>query len=524
VSAPGTPETARIGIPEIADIAGVKRTAVSNWRKRYDDFPEPVVDTPSGVLFDFVEVERWLIEKEKIAQRVPISKILWRTLDALRGDLDVRDSGDLVNAALAYLEICDRAERGQVPPLAPGLSWKEIRGAGPSDALARLRSAAEQIEADNPELEGLIIDGLGFGRERVRNVILETIDLLDRATRAEDTPRFAVFEDARDRVHQVARFSGEHATPASLEYLLARLTANASRVFDPACGEGGALLLAALTDGSEGPAPMLYGSDINADACRISRTRFFLYGEVADIHCQDTLRVPMSISDIDVVILDPPYGQRDWGDADSYVSDRWRFGPPPPSSADTAWLQVAVEPLAEDGRAFVLLPSASLSRSGREQQIRSRMIDAGVVESVVLLPARLRRDTSIPLALWCLRPQGTHDPVKGVMLVDASWLGTPGRSTISLEENEIDALVTVVQEWSVRQTIRVADERIRAVAVPRSEIIEANLDPRKYRKSEEPDQDDLQTSRLAAVERFSAARSRASESLDRLLAELEVGK
>ncbi|MCZ7537174.1 MAG: type I restriction-modification system subunit M [Acidimicrobiia bacterium] len=521
---PGTSETARVGIPEIADFAGVKRTAVSNWRKRYSDFPDPAIDTPSGVLFDFAEVERWLIEKEKIAERVPISKILWQTLDALRGDLDVWEFGSLVNAALVYLEICDRAERRQVPRLAPGLSWTEIRGGDPSEVLAQLRSAAEHIEAGSPELEGLIVGGLRLRREPPPNVIIETIDLLDRMTRAEDTARFEMFEGARDHVHEVARFSGEHSTPTSLEYLLARLAANASSIFDPACGEGGALLLAALIDGREGPAPLLYGSERVLDACRISRTRFFLYDVVADIRCQDTLRAPMSIGDIQAVVLDPPYGQRDWGDADAYVSSRWRFGPPPPSSADTAWLQVAVEPLTKGGRAFVLLPSASLARAGREQQIRSRMIDAGVVESVVLLPARLRRDTSIPLALWCLRPQGTLEPDTAIMLVDASRLGSPGRSTISLEEHEVDALATIVQEWSETQTIGVADERIRAVAVSRGEIIEANLDPRKYQKSEEPGQDDLQASRLAALERFSAARSSASESLDRLLAELEVGR
>ena len=82
-----------IGIPEIAEIAGVQRTAVSNWRKRSVDFPTPMVETPSGVLFDLSQIETWLIENGKIASRVPIASILWRTLDALRGDLMVGEFG-----------------------------------------------------------------------------------------------------------------------------------------------------------------------------------------------------------------------------------------------------------------------------------------------------------------------------------------------------------------------------------------------------------------------------------------------
>ena len=102
-----------IGIPEIAEVAGVQRTAVSNWRKRSTDFPTPVVETPSGVLFDLSQIETWLIENGKIASRVPIAPILWRTLDALRGDLVVGEFGRFINAALVYLEVCERTETGR---------------------------------------------------------------------------------------------------------------------------------------------------------------------------------------------------------------------------------------------------------------------------------------------------------------------------------------------------------------------------------------------------------------------------
>ena len=139
-------------------------------------------------------------------------------------------------------------------------------------------------------------------------------------------------------------------------------------------------------------------------------------------------------------MLDPPYSMHDWGDAPTYISERWRSAHPPPSSADMAWLQLALEPLEEQGRAYVLLPPSSLSRSGRDELIRRALLEAGVIEAIVLLPARLRRDTSIQLALWCLRAQGTREgneppywsthPDSGVQADRPSTWRSP-RSTLS---------------------------------------------------------------------------------------------
>ncbi|WP_344128315.1 N-6 DNA methylase [Luedemannella flava] len=45
---------------EIARIAEVGRAAVSNWRRRYADFPQPVGGTPTSPTFAWADVEQWL--------------------------------------------------------------------------------------------------------------------------------------------------------------------------------------------------------------------------------------------------------------------------------------------------------------------------------------------------------------------------------------------------------------------------------------------------------------------------------
>mgnify|MGYP002620602694 FL=1 len=45
---------------EIARLANVGRAAVSNWRRRHDDFPRPVGGSPTSPTFDLAEVLAWL--------------------------------------------------------------------------------------------------------------------------------------------------------------------------------------------------------------------------------------------------------------------------------------------------------------------------------------------------------------------------------------------------------------------------------------------------------------------------------
>jgi chromosome partitioning protein len=49
-----------VGIAEIADLAGVTKQAVGNWRLRYDHFPRPIQDLQSGPVWDREKVSEWV--------------------------------------------------------------------------------------------------------------------------------------------------------------------------------------------------------------------------------------------------------------------------------------------------------------------------------------------------------------------------------------------------------------------------------------------------------------------------------
>jgi SAM-dependent methyltransferase len=76
---------ARVTAADIARLAGVGRAAVSNWRKRYTSFPAPVGGTDASPQFDLEQVERWLVEENKIPA-VADEDRLWRNLLAAADD------------------------------------------------------------------------------------------------------------------------------------------------------------------------------------------------------------------------------------------------------------------------------------------------------------------------------------------------------------------------------------------------------------------------------------------------------
>jgi hypothetical protein len=48
-----------VGLTEVAERFRVSTPAVAQWRKRYPDFPAPVVDLACGPVFDVTDVIRW---------------------------------------------------------------------------------------------------------------------------------------------------------------------------------------------------------------------------------------------------------------------------------------------------------------------------------------------------------------------------------------------------------------------------------------------------------------------------------
>ncbi|MBS1675280.1 MAG: N-6 DNA methylase [Actinobacteria bacterium] len=364
---------------DIADLAGVSRAAVSNWRKRMKDFPQPTGGSASKPLFAATEIEAWLSahpEKRKpdadgVADVRAWESHLWGVANMFRGHVDVHDFGEL------FLRTAVELAEGR-----PSLASHHVN----QRSVDELRRVLESIpREDLPRA----IDGL-----------------LERTSRA------------------LGKAAGETGFVGSrTSALLASLaaTVDGGTLYDPACGIGVALLQAR---GLGATPDRIVGHEINAAAAEIALGRAALRGVDLEVRVGDVLRDdPDPGLRANVIIAEPPYGLR--VDRDTTLLDpRLRFGIPPRSSGDSYWLQHVVAHLAPGGVGYVLTSPGVLFRSGAEAGIRRNLLLGGWVRAIVALTGKMLPQTSIAPVMWVLG-ESKASARGSVLLIDASKVETP---------------------------------------------------------------------------------------------------
>ena len=401
---------------EIARLAGVGRAAVSNWRRRHGDFPQPVGGTSTSPEFDLAEVEAWLRANGKLRQ-VPEEERVWHQLGSLQGDRPLAGAVGLAGALLLYLQ------RHGGEPGAGGERWAALFPERSSAQARRSRAALAAALAELPA------PGLGVPPDELRGLRADLLRAVARLA-AERGPG-ALYERFLERLAE-ASWRSAAATPWHLAALMAELAGPPEgTVLDPACGTG-TLLAAALeaAGGKVRPA----GQEADRAVARLAALRLALRAPeggqgAGEVRVGDSLREDAFAGLLaDAVLCHPPFSERNWGYEELAYDPRWEYGTPPRAEPELAWVQHALAHLRPGGLAVLLLPPAVASRrSGR--RIRAELLRRGALRAVVALPPGTAPPPTFSLQLWVLRrPQPESPPPSHLLLVDAaaspSWTAT----------------------------------------------------------------------------------------------------
>jgi len=413
----------------IARLAGVGRAAVSNWRRRHADFPQPVGGTETSPSFALPEVERWLRAQGKLAE-VPLRERVWQQL-----------SGHPAGAVTALVHTgCALLLVNRSPA-----AWREITGVSDERMAGVLSLALNDALADR-------FGPAGNGRAvhtPDRAELLPSVPLLRGAaelaaeTGVRETYEFLLGRqlDANPRQYTL--------TPPGLAELMAELAGaggpGVHTVLDPAAGTG-ALLAAA-----PGPAG-LYGQESDPGLAAVTALRLALRTAPADcavdVRTGDTLRTDAFPGlAADAVLCHPPFNERNWGHDELAYDPRWEYGFPARTESELAWVQHALARLREGGTAVLLMPPAAASRrSGR--RIRADLLRRGALRAVIALPAGAAPPYGIPLHLWVLRKPGAEPQrTPELLLVDTA---EPAEQTTGGGRDRLDLTAlrrTVLDAW-----------------------------------------------------------------------------
>ncbi|MGW2216968.1 HsdM family class I SAM-dependent methyltransferase [Nonomuraea sp. NPDC001684] len=355
---------------DIARLAGVGRAAVSNWRRRHDDFPQPIGGTANQPLFSLRQVESWLRRYGKSYQ-VSLGDRVWQRLKAA-GDLRL---GHLV------------AQAGTL-----------------------LTSGKSELE---PELAGLVSE------LAERHGALTAYEFLcERYLEAHSRQLSVTRHDVAELMLRLVRAEG--AT------VLDPACGVGTLLLPPAAALPGALPGGAERSGAvpgdpppaagDDPPPgrpaRVLGQELSETSAAITAARLRLRGIEADIVAGDSMRLDgFPELKADAVVCDPPFNERAWGYEELTGDPRWEHGLPPRGEPELAWVQHCLTHVRPGGLVAVLMPPAAASRkAGR--RIRANLLRAGALRAVVALPGS---------DLWLLRrPRAGERPPSEVLILDAT--------------------------------------------------------------------------------------------------------
>jgi type I restriction enzyme M protein len=264
---------------------------------------------------------------------------------------------------------------------------------------------------------------------------------------------------------------GEFYTPRKVVQLIVELLApkEGMRICDPTVGSGGMLIACAEYVKTHGGNPKdlsLFGQEKNLGTWAICKMNTLLHGlPDARIEKGDTIRDPKLVQDgalmvFDRVIANPPFSLDEWGRevAENDPYGRFRFGIPPKSKGDLAFVQHMVAVLNKRGQLGVVMPHGVLFRGSSEGEIRKGFLKEDLVEAVIGLPVNLFYGTGIPAAILVFNRDKKAERRGKVLFIHAGGEYQEGTAQNFLREQDVEKISETFHAYrDVERYARVVD-------------------------------------------------------------------
>jgi type I restriction enzyme M protein len=327
-----------------------------------------------------------------------------------------------------------------------------------------LDGAMELIEKDNPVQLENVLPKVYMKTNLDHTVLGELVNIFSRISFDHEFDRE---KDILGRIYEyfLGQFAsaegkrgGEFFTPRSIVKLLVEILEpyENARVADFACGSGGMFVSTAeyLRDHKMDPSKLsISGQESNPTTLRLCKMNLAIRGLSGKIELGNTYyndKFPHLQADF--VIANPPFNG-EWEPSKLSDNDpRITLGVPPSGNANFLWVQHFAHHLTPNGQAGFVMPNGALAVSGKEGELRKKLIEQDLVEVIISCPSKLFYNVSLPVSLWFLAKNKGGDRFrkrKGeTLFIDAREVFEQiSRKQVVFNKENIKKITDTVRAW-----------------------------------------------------------------------------
>lgn len=432
---------------------------------------------------------------------INFEKDLWAAADKLRGNVDVSEYKHIVlgllflkyisdsfyyrhqeldlmvsdkknekyfipneNARVFVLEDRDMYRSKGIFYIPENARWQYLRSkAFQTDVAKYIDDAMDAIENENPQLLGVLPKN--YVRANLDAQILgELVNIFSRIDFGDDEKQE---KDLLGRVYEyfLGQFAdaegkrgGEFFTPPPIVKLLVEVLEpfENSRVLDPAAGSGGMFVQSGkfLQKHHKDPTKIaIYGQESNHTTLKLCKMNLAIRGVFGNIQQGNTYyddKFPELKADF--VLANPPFNA-DWDPKRLSDNDpRIKYGTPPSGNANFMWIQHFIHHLTTNGMAGFVMANGALAVSGKEGEIRKKLIEDDLVDVIIACPPKLFYNVSLPVSLWFLtknKESGRFRNRRGeTLFIDARETFTQiSRKQVTFTDEQIQKISNTVRAW-----------------------------------------------------------------------------
>lgn len=184
--------------------------------------------------------------------------------------------------------------------------------------------------------------------------------------------------------------------------------------------------------------------DINTTTIGIASILADLAGIEVDIKRSNSLVDNEVSHGVDLVVSNPPISVRVQSQllsGNEYLKEQFIQAKIPSSASESLWIQQALYQLNDQGKAYLLIIPGWLFRGGYDAELREKLVEKNLVESVTLLPAGTLLNSAVEMSLLVLnKAKASHD----IRLVDGRNFGTKKRVKLVLSDEQTQQLVNLI--------------------------------------------------------------------------------